>query len=136
MKRFRNCPIVAAMSIMKYPLLLIAALSLGLSCGAQKNNGPQPTSDPTVYRGVTDNACAVEIAFGSYGSGIDGKAWEKVMAVIDAYKQPYTSKAIGREGENRICLPLEELKGKKRKALINELKKIAKAGELVSVSIR
>ena len=121
---------------MKYSLVLIAATCFGLSCGAQKNEGPQPTKDPTVYKGVTDNACAVEMAFGSYGSGIDGKAWEKMMAAIEEYKQPYTSKPIGREGENRVCLPLENLKGKKRKALINCLRKIAKEGELVSVSIR
>ena len=98
--------------------------------------GPKATSEPTVYKGVTDNACAVEVAFGSYGAGIDGKAFEKVQAVITKYKVASTSKAIGREGEQRICLPLTELKTRKKKAFINELKKIAKEGQLVSVSIR
>ncbi len=98
--------------------------------------GPKATSEPTVYKGVTDKACAVEVAFGSYGAGIDGKAFEKVQAVIAKYKVAGTSKAIGREGEQRICLPLTELKARKKKAFINELKKIAKEGQLVSVSIR
>ena len=33
-----------------------------ISCKAQDNTktGPQPTKEPTVYKGVTDNACAVE----------------------------------------------------------------------------
>lgn len=101
-----------------------------------ENPGPQATNEPTVFKGVTDNACAVEVAFGSPGSGIDGKAFEKVMAVITNNKLKYTSKNIGREGETRICLPLTELKSKKKKKLINQLKTIAKEGQYVSVSIR
>lgn len=100
------------------------------------NPGPQPTKEPTVYKGVTDNACAVEVAFGSPGSGIDHNALEKIMAVIDGKKLAYTSKPIGREGEIRICLSLTELKGKKKKQVISQLKTIAKEGQYVSVSIR
>ena len=99
-------------------------------------NGPQPTAEPTVYNGVTDKACAVEVAFGSYGSGIDGPALDKVMALIQENKLSSTSQSIGREGERRICLPLKELKGNDKTAFIEQLKKIAKEGQLVSVSIR
>jgi len=109
-----------------------------VSCKSQVINatGPQPTKEPTVYKGVTDNTCAVEMAFGSYGSGIDGAAFEKVTKLIEEWKLKSTAKTIGREGETRICLPLTELKGKKKTELINQLKKIAKEGQLVSVSIR
>ena len=100
------------------------------------NTGPQPTKEPTVYKGVTDNACALEINFGSPGSGIDGKAFEKVMAEIDARKLKHSSKNVGREGETRICLPLTDIRGRKKKQFIERMKKIAKEGQYVSVSIR
>lgn len=103
---------------------------------SRAQEGPQATKEPTVYKGVTDQSCAVELAFGSYGAGIDGPAFEKVQALIAKYKVASTAKGIGREGEQRICLPLTELKARKKKMFINELKKIAKTGQLVSVSIR
>lgn len=102
----------------------------------KKQEGPQQTKEPTVYKGVTDQTCAVEVAFGSYGSGIDSKAYEKVIALIEEKKLTHTAKPIGREGETRICLPLNELKTCKKKRFIKSLKKIAKEGQLVSVSIR
>lgn len=111
---------------------------LMISCKSQviTPKDPQPTKEPTVYKGVTDQACALEMAFGSYGSGIDGVAYEKVIKAIDDRKLKYTAKSIGREGETRLCLPLTEIKGKKKTEFINQLKKIAKEGQLVSVSIR
>jgi hypothetical protein len=122
----------------RYLLLFSFAWLLGASaCKSQvKNTSPQPTKDPTVYKGVTDPNCAVEVSFGSSGSGIDGAALDKVMAAIEKNKLKHTAKNVGREGETRICLPLYELKGKKKTAFINELKKIAKQGQYVSVSIR
>lgn len=110
-----------------------------VSCKSQEKTnttGPQVTKEPTVYDGVTDNACAVEVAFGSYGSGIDGPAYEKVIKAIEDLKLQSTAKSIGREGEVRICLPLTEIKGKQKTDFIDQLKKIAKEGQLVSVSIR
>lgn len=122
---------------MKKRILLSIALILGLATlRAQNNEGPKPTSDPTVYKGVTDNACALEVNFGSYSAGIDGPAMEKTQALLKKYNLASTSKNVGREGETRICLPLTEIKGMKRKRFIKELKKIAKDGQLVSVSIR
>lgn len=103
---------------------------------SRAQEGPQATKEPTVYKGVTDKSCAVEVAFGSYGAGIDGPSFEKVQTLIAKYKVASTAKGIGREGEQRICLPLTELKSRKKKMFITELKKIAKAGQLVSVSIR
>lgn len=108
-----------------------------ITCKAQTvGEGPKPTRDTVVYKGVTDNACAVEVSFGSYGSGIDGTAYEKVMAAIGEKNLKHSAKNIGREGETRICLPLKELKRKKKKQFINHLKKIARESQLVSVSIR
>jgi hypothetical protein len=111
-------------------------LAISFSNAQTDTTEPKPTKDPTVYKGVTDQTCAVEVSFGSYGSGPDGKAMEKVLAAIAKRNLRHTSKNIGREGETRICLPLKELKGKKKTAFINELKKIAKEGQLVSVSIK
>jgi hypothetical protein len=117
----------------------MAFLSILCLVGIQKisaQNEPKVTKEPTVYKGVTDNACAVEMAFGSYGAGIDAPSFEKVMALINSNKLAHTSKNIGREGEQRICLPLTELKRKAKSKLITQLKKIAKEGQLVSISIR
>lgn len=127
---------------MKQYLLLFAGvflLSLAACKSKSKTTGtsqPVATSEPTVYKGVTNDSCAVEVAFGSYGSGIDGKALEQVMAKIDAKKVKYTSKNAGREGERRICMPLTELKSKEKSDFIEELKKIAAGAQLVSVSVR
>ncbi len=111
-------------------------LSLGFVNSIKAQATPQVTKEPTVYKGVTDQACAIEVSFGSYSAGIDGKAFEKVEALIKEYKVSHTAKGIGREGEQRLCMPLTEIKGCKRKKFIKQLKKIAKEGELVSVSIR
>jgi hypothetical protein len=113
--------------------LIFGATLLSSGIYAQQ---PLPTKDPCVYKGVTDTLCAAEIAFGSAGGGIDGKALEKVQKTIARYKVSSTSKAIGREGEMRICLPLKELGPKKKKSFLAEVKKIAKSGRLVSLSIR
>src|SRR5690606_106287 len=103
---------------------------------SQAQTGPKVTDEPTVYKGVTDQKCEVEVAFGSYGAGVDGPAVEKVMAEIEKNKLKYSTTNIGKEGEIRICLPLTELKGKEKTAFIETLKKIAKSAELVSVSIK
>lgn len=122
----------------KIILFSLALLWVGASLKAQSTvtTGPQPTKEPFVYKGVTDNACAVEVSFGSYSAGIDGKAYDKVIALIDSKKLKYTSKNIGREGETRLCLPLTELSKKQKNKFIGQLKKIAKEGQLVSLSIR
>lgn len=107
------------------------------SIGQEKVNlGPQPTSEKTIYKGVTDLSCKLEINFGSYGSGIDSKAMEKINALITLNNLKFSSTNIGREGETRICLPLSELKSKKKNKFIVQLKKIVKDGQLVSLSIQ
>ena len=117
-------------------LLIVSCKSQEKSAQDKPNPGPKVTKEPTVYDGVTDNACAVEVAFGSYGAGIDGTAYEKVIKEIEDLKLKSTAKTIGREGETRICLPLTEIKGKEKTEFIDRLKKIAKEAQLVSVSIR
>lgn len=113
-----------------------------VACKAQQkqtepvSTRPQPTSDPTVYKGVTDQNCAAEMAFGSAGAGIDNAAYNRMMSLIGTFSVQYTSKNIGREGETRICLPLTELEKKNKEVFVDSLKKIAKDGQLVSVSIR
>ncbi|MDO9000935.1 MAG: hypothetical protein Q7W45_14295 [Bacteroidota bacterium] len=104
--------------------------------GTNKNVTETSTVQPIVYNEVSDKACAAEVSFGSFGAGIDGPAYDKVMTAIKDKKVKYTSKNIGREGETRICLPLTELKENEKKDFIEQLKKIAASGQLVSVSVR
>lgn len=125
---------------MKNFLLFCSVVFCFVACKskAKTENTSQPTatSQPTVYKGVTNDSCAIEMAFGSYGSGIDGKALEAVIAKVKAKNLKYSSKNIGREGETRLCMPLTEIKGKEKTEFIEQLKKIAKEGQLVSLSIR
>jgi hypothetical protein len=125
---------------MKHTFILLTSLLLFTAgaCKAQQKNNSEPvaTTEPTVYKGVTDKACAVEISFGSSGGGIDGKVLDEVTKLIESKKLKSTSKSVGREGETRICLPLTELKGKEKTKFIAQLKKIVKGGQLTSVSIR
>ncbi|MES2679091.1 MAG: hypothetical protein V4635_04365 [Bacteroidota bacterium] len=127
---------------MKNTLLIFSSLLLlsFTSCKSKAKAGtasqPASTEQPTVYKGVTNDSCAVEMAFGSPGSGIDLKAYDAVKAKIEAKKLKYSEKSIGREGETRICMPLTEIKGKEKSEFIEQLKKIAAEGQLVSVSIR
>jgi hypothetical protein len=125
----------------KIPSLVFCILFIAsVSCKtkAKTNNSTENTTQtqPTVYKGVTNDSCAVEMAFGSYGAGIDGAALDAVVKKIEAKKLKYSAKNIGREGETRLCLPLTEIKGKEKKEFIDQLKKIASEGQLVSVSIR
>jgi hypothetical protein len=117
---------------------IIFIASVSCKTKAKTNNSTENTSQtqPTVYKGVTNDSCAVEMAFGSYGAGIDGAALDAVVKKIEAKKLKYSAKNIGREGETRLCLPLTEIKGKEKKEFIDQLKKIAAEGQLVSVSIR
>ena len=115
--------------------LLVLVLAL-VEPGKAQNNGPKPTSDSIVYKGVTDASCALEIQFGSYSAGIDGKTYDKVIRLIESKKLKYTSKNIGREGETRLCLPLTGLSKRQKNKFIDQLKKIARKGYLTSISIR
>jgi hypothetical protein len=115
-------------------LLLFFALG---ACKAQdKKQAHRPTKDPVVYRGVIDKKCAVEMQFGSYSAGIDDKAYRQTMDMIGRWEVSYTKTTIGREGEKRLCLPLTELSKSRKRVFIDSLKKIARGGQLVSVSIR
>jgi hypothetical protein len=111
-----------------------AASSTSTSTGTQTANATNSTTNENAT--VTDNNCAAEIYFGSPGSGIDGPALDKTTALLDSKKIKYTTKNQGREGERRICMPLTELKEAEKKELLDQLKKIAKEGQFVSLSIR
>lgn len=132
---------------MKNTLILLSSVLLltFTSCKSKSKSSSTVTdpvvettseNQPKIYQGVTNDSCAVELAFGSYGAGIDGKALEAVTTRIEEKKLKYTAKSIGREGEIRICLPLTEIKGKEKSNFIDQLKKIALEGQLVSLSIR
>ena len=119
---------------MKRILFLTAVLFfLSSNMFAQDN---QNEKRQTVYKGVSDQNCALEMAFGSYGAGIDREAFAKCMALIETYKLDHSSKTVGREGETRICLPLNGISALKKRKITKKLKAIADHGQLVSISIR
>ncbi|MBX3163044.1 MAG: hypothetical protein KF900_01070 [Bacteroidetes bacterium] len=131
---------------MKHAFLLFSSLALSgiISCKSQKNTetrssaSSQTVAEDTsfVYKGVTDQNCAAEIAFGSPGSGIDGQGYMRITKYIEEKKLASTSKPIGREGEVRICLPLTEVKGKEKETVINDLKNLVKQSQYTSISLR
>jgi hypothetical protein len=92
---------------------------------SQTKGGDQKTSEPS---------CAVKVNFGSAGGGIDLKTYDAVKKMISDKKLKFTEKNMGREGEKEICLPLKELKRKKKTEFIEQLKKTASSGQYVSVS--
>lgn len=127
---------------MKHTIILLSGiLFVGLASCKTKSKSQSSSSNATntqtaANTSVTDKACAAEVSFGSYGTGIDGPTLDKVTALIDNKKLKSTSKNNGREGERVICLPLTELNESEKKDFIEQLKKIASAGQLVSVSTR
>lgn len=78
--------------------------------------------------------CAARINFASPGSGIDTKTYDAVKKLIDDNKVKYTEKVYGREGETMICMTLKELKRKKKKKFVKQLKSTVKNGQFVSYS--
>ncbi len=117
-------------------LLCAVALLIFASCLSRNKEPHRPTSDPTVYKGVINPECAVEMQYGSYGAGIDDSAYTETLKLMGRWNVEYTSKNIGREGETRLCMPLAHLKKRQKNQFIDTLKRIAKHGKLVSVSIR
>jgi hypothetical protein len=95
------------------------------SAMSQTKSGDQKAGEPT---------CTVKINFGSAGGGIDLKTYDAVKKMIADKKLKFTEKNMGREGEKEICLPLKELKKRKKTEFIEQLKKTASGGQLVSVS--
>lgn len=78
--------------------------------------------------------CAVRVDFSSPGSGIDLKTYDAIKKILDDNKLKYTEVPYGREGETYFCLQMTEVKKKRRKQIIKELKSTAKNGQFTSVS--
>ncbi|MCE3228005.1 MAG: hypothetical protein K0S32_2556 [Bacteroidetes bacterium] len=114
-------------------LLIILISTLFLSLGACKAKKKTESSGDN-NAAKTEITCAAKVSFGSMGSGIDAKKYDEIKKIIEDKKVKYTEKTMGREGEREICLPLTELKGSDKTAFIDQLKKSASAGQLVSVS--
>jgi hypothetical protein len=113
-------------------IILSSALVLGLgACKTKKKTETTANPEPKTEAVVT---CAAKVSFGSKGGGIDAKKYDEIKKLIEDKKVKYSEKTMGREGEREICLPLTELKGSDKSAFIEQLKKSASGGELVSVS--
>ena len=74
------------------------------------------------------------VDFSSPGSGIDLKTYDAIKKILDDNKLKYTEVPYGREGETYFCLQMTEVKKKRRKQIIKELKSTAKNGQFTSVS--
>lgn len=108
-------------------LLIFASFFLACKTKSAGQNSKTATTD-------APKTCAAKVNFGSYGSGIDGVKYEAIKKLIEAKKLKFDEKRMGREGETELCLPLTELKGAEKTAFIEQLKKTAEGGQLVSVS--
>jgi hypothetical protein len=115
-----------------YILLLSSLLVLGLTSCKHKEKAKQAPANPEPKTEVVN--CAVTVSFGSPGTGIDGKKYDEIKKMIEDKKLKYTEKQQGREGERKLCLPLTELNANEKGTFIDQLKKTAATGQLVSVS--
>ncbi|MBA3664426.1 MAG: hypothetical protein H0W61_09485 [Bacteroidetes bacterium] len=113
-------------------LVLSSILIIGLGGCKHKQKTQETKKDPTPK--AVEVKCAATVAFGSPGTGIDAKKYDEIKKMIESKKLKYTEKQEGREGERKICLPLTELEGSDKAAFIEQLKKSASSGQLVSVS--
>jgi len=108
-------------------ILILLSCTLIVIFSACKSTKTSSTDKPS-------SGCAAKISFGSMGSGIDNKVYDEIKSLIESKKLKYTEKNMGREGERELCLSLNELKGSDKTAFIDQLKKSASSGQLVSVS--
>jgi hypothetical protein len=113
-------------------LLVLSVVTIVLiSCKTKSASQNTSSGDKTAAGAST---CAAKVNFGSYGGGIDGVKYEAIKKLIEAKKLKFEEKRMGREGETELCLPLTELKKTEKAAFIEQLKKTAEGGQLVSVS--
>lgn len=112
-------------------LVLAVATVVLISCKTKSATQNTTSGDKTAAETPT---CAAKVNFGSYGGGIDVTKYEAIKKLIEAKKLKFEEKRMGREGETELCLPLTELKKTEKAAFIEQLKKTAEGGQLVSVS--
>lgn len=116
-----------------YIILLASLVIISLSACKHKQKAqqtgvkPEPKTEEVMK-------CAVTVSFGSMGTGIDGKRYDEIKKMIEDKKLKYNEKQQGREGERKLCLPLTELNANEKASFIDQLKKTASSGQLVSVS--
>jgi hypothetical protein len=73
----------------------------------------RPVTDGNVtgsfFEGLFGKRCDLEILFGSYASGIDGKIHGKITALLTKQGDKITSesKNWGREGEKAVCIDVK-----------------------------
>lgn len=117
-----------------YIILLGSVLFLGLGSCKHKQKTQETPKPVVASKTEVPVHCEVTISFGSAGTGIDGKRYDEIKKMIEDKKLKYTDKQQGKEGERKICLPLTELTASDKTNFIEQLKKTASSGQLVSVS--
>jgi hypothetical protein len=110
-----------------YTLLLFSFLMFSATSQTKEKAGESKSKE--------QKNCKVKVNFASPGSGIDGKTYDAIIAMIKEEKLKYTTRNYGREGETELCLPLTDIKKAKKNDFIERLKKTAAAGQFVSVSV-
>jgi len=78
---------------------------------------------------------ALEIAFISIGSGIDGVSYDRIDSLIKNHPKKLAVKIVqkGREGERFMYLKLRELSKKEKHEFINEVEKLIVNKNLVQI---
>ena len=112
--------------MIKYLFTFILAIGFSAMACKSKTKNTQTTTEPS---------CKVAFMFGSRGDGINEKKLNELTTLLDSKKIKYTQKVAGREGEKQICIPLTELKGKKKTDFIEQLKTFEDKSTFISLSI-
>ena len=117
----------------KTSLILSILLCVGfINLQAQQNNAPKGSKKITMPQ---KEKYALEIAFISIGSGIDGVSFDKIDTFIKNHPKKPVVKTVqkGREGERVMYLKLDELSKKEKHEFIKEIEKLIVNKNLVKI---
>jgi hypothetical protein len=116
----------------KISLILSILLFLGFANLQAQENKPKESKKETMPK---KEKYALEIAFISIGSGIDGASFDKIDAFIKNHPKKPAVKTVqkGREGERVMYLKLDELSKKEKHEFIKEVEKLIVNKNLVKI---
>jgi hypothetical protein len=125
------------MKILFYLFSTLILLSTSACKSKQKAQTTEKVENAKVINNttpLTEKGCYVTVTFGSPGTGIDTKKYDEITSLIKSKKLKSTETVKGREGEKEICLSLAELNLSEKEVFVDQLKKAAEGGQLVSIS--
>jgi hypothetical protein len=99
--------------------IAIAILILAAACSVPQRPVTEGNASGSFFEGLFGERCDLEILFGSYAAGIDGKIHGKITALLTKQGDKITSesKNWGREGEKAVCV---DVKSERTAALLEK----------------